>query len=399
MLAVAIVAIGVLGPAPARPSPSTGPSDPQLALGPSPTPANSLYPEIASLTGVPRFFPAPTDIRTSWLAENVTLSLAADGTRLFFVTGGTTLQSTVIGSGSPPTVIATVPECQTIAQVAAAGNVLGFVETAPVGARSAAGCVQSSSVAWSIWLSDINGAHKRRVASGVRQVNSDVTRAHPVRLGLTSRAFAYDRPNSPGLVPTGETIVVNDVATGKRLWAVQTEAAVIDLMFGGSTIGVLDREPALRLSIATEGSPGLTPFAFPLSSAALSDDGRYVSWDTVADSASGVASGLATTDLTSGVTSLLAVPSEADRPAPLRPTVATTGSGAAVAWFQTVKDGIVYPAVDISGAATGGLYSTVQAPLWISLNGNIMTMVATDSDGRYTVAYAVDLSGSGFADS
>jgi hypothetical protein len=370
-----------------------------LALGPSPTPADSLYPEIASLTGVPRFFPAPTDIRTSWLAENVTPSLAADGARLFFVTGGTTLETTAIGSGSLPTVIATVADCHTIAQVAAAGNVVGFVEIAPVGARSYDGCVASSSVTWSIWLSDINGAHKRRVASGIRLTNSDLTRAHPVWLGLTPSAFAYDRPNSPGLAPTGETIVVNDVKTGKRLWAVQTEAAVIDLMFGGSTIGVLDREPTLRLSIATADSPSLTPFAFPASSAALSDDGRYVSWDTAANSSSGVPAGLATTDLTSGVTSLLAVPSEADRPAPLRPTVTTTGTGAAVAWFETLKDGIVYPAVDIAGAAIGGLYSTVQAPLWIALSGHIMTMVATDSDGRYTVAYAVDLSGSGFAHS
>jgi hypothetical protein len=397
-----IFGAGVLGPRAAprsgatlEPDSSAGAS--AVAVAPPASPSPSAYPEIAALAGVARFNPAPADLRASWLAGNISSqTLAAVGTRLYFVTGDT-LQSTVIGSGARPKTIVTMPACQTISQVAAAGNAMGFVQTGPaVVSGDGAVCSHPSSVAWTIWLGDLDGRHLRAVASGLRPVDSAATRQHPVRLALTASTYAFNRPNSPGLMAASETILVRRVSDDRLLWNVRTDAYVSDLMLGGSTLAIVETEPELELSVADSVNPALTHIALPASAAALSEDGTYLTWDTHADAARNVPAGLVTVELGSGSTTSLAVAANSAQPKPLAPAISSTPMGPIVAWYSTLGGGLVYPAFHDYADDMGGVYSTVQAPIWIGLRGSTLILVSTDSDGAYTVAFALDLSRSGF---
>ena len=398
-VAAGIVAVGVLGPHPSlQPTATLQPAATQMAAAPSARPSAAVPAAVAGLTGIGRFPPAPLDLRTSWLAGNISSqALAAIGTRLFFVTHGNTIESTDVGSGLRPRAILNVPPCHSITQLAAAGNLLGYVETAPApDAAQPLDCGLAPAVSWTIWLGDLAGGHRRRIASGVRSVDSADTRQHPVYLALTTDTYAFDRPNSPGLMAAGETVVIRTTSGDKLLWTLQTDDQVAGLMLGGSTLAVLEREPGLELSVADATNPALTSIARPISAASLSADGRYLAWDTAADPALNVPAGVATLQLRTGGTTSLPVAPSSPRPDPLRPVVSSGASGPILAWYATAQDGISYAAFRDVARDVGGFYSTVQAPFWISLNGSTLILVSTDSDAGYTVAFALDLAGSGF---
>ena len=194
----------------------------------------------------------------------------------------------------------------------------------------------------------------------------------------------------------GETVVVRSVANDRQLWTVQSDHYVADLMLGGSTLAVLEREPGLELTVADAINPVLTHVALPASTAALSDDGQYLNWDRGPDATQNIQAGLVTLQLASDGASSLAVPSKSPEPEPLRPVVSSTAIGPIVAWYATLQGGTVYPAFLDSPDGEGGLYSTVQAPLWIALRGSTLIIVSADVDAGYTVAFALDLSRSGF---
>ena len=411
MLAGGILSVGLLGPHPSPPQTPLPPpvTSPLVAL-PSPIPITTAGPDIAGLDGLARFNPAPADVRTSWLPDNIASpSLAAIGTRIFFVVGTTRIETTVIGSVAPPKTLVSAPPCVAINQVVAAGNVLGYVQTSPVGdstsasasatpsaSATAIGCARTSRVAWTIWFTDLGGGHPRRMASGIRYVDSAATRMYPVRLAMTPTIFAINRPNSPGLMYEGETIEVRRVTDGKLLWAPQTDRYVANLMLGGSTLAVLERDTGLELNVADAVGPSLFPVARPASTASLSEDGRFVTWDVAADPARNIAAGVATLQLPSGGRTLLPVASNSTSSTPLQPVVSSTPTGPIVAWYSTAQGGAVYPAFRDSANSGSDVFSIVQAPIWIALRGSTLILVTTDRDGGYTVAFALDLSRSGF---
>jgi len=398
-LATGILAVGVLGPHPSPPpTPFPRPVTSPLVALPSAIPIATVGPDIAGLDGLDRFNPAPADVRTSWLPDNIASpSLAAIGTRIFFVVGTSRIETTVIGSVALPKTLVSALPCEAINQVVAIGDVLGYVQTAPVGGSgSATGCTRTSSVAWTIWFTDLGGGHPRRMASGIRNVDSAATRMYPVRLAMTPTIYAINRPNSPGLMYAGETIEVRRVKDGKLLWAPQTDKYVANLMLGGSTLAVLERDSGLELNIADAVGPALFPVARPASTASLSEDGRFVTWDVAADAARNIAAGVATLQLPSGGRTLLPVASNSASSTPLQPVVSSTPTGPIVAWYSTARGGAVYPAFQDSANSGSGVFSIVQAPIWIALRGSTLILVTTDRDGGYTVAFALDLSRSGF---
>ncbi len=410
-LAAGILSVGILGPHPSPPpTPLPQHVASPVAVLPSVLPVATLGPDIAGLDGLSRFNPAPADVRTSWLPDNIASpSLAAIGTRIFFVVGTTRIETTVIGSVAPPKTLVSAAPCDAINQVVATGNVLGYVQTSPVGDSTSAsasasasatanttGCARTSSVAWTIWFTDLGGGHPRRMASGIRYVDSAATRMYPVRLAMTPTIFAINRPNSPGLMYAGETVEVRRVKDGKLLWAPQTDKYVANLMLGGSTLAVLERDSGLELNIADAVGPSLFPVARPASTASLSEDGRFVTWDVAADAARNIAAGVATLQLPSGGRTLLPVASNSTSSTPLQPVVSSTPTGPIVAWYSTAQGGAVYPAFRNSADSGSGVFSIVQAPIWIALRGSTLILVTTDRDGGYTVAFALDLSRSGF---
>jgi hypothetical protein len=345
-----------------------------------------------------RFNPAPADLRTSWLPDNIASpSLTAIGTRIFFVVGTGRIESTVIGSAARPSILVSAPQCEAINQVAAAGNVLGYVLTGPVGGSGdPVGCARTSRVAWTIWFTDLAGRNPRRIASGVRAVDSAATRLYPVRLALTPSIYAFNRTNSPGLMAEGETVEVRSLNRNKLLWSVQTDSHVASLMLGGSTLAVLERDRGFELNIATTTNPALTPVARPVSAASLPEDGAYLTWDVAADATRNMPAGVVTAKLQTGGTDLLPAPLNSPFHEPFRPVISSTPTGPIVAWYATARGGAVYPAFRDYATEGGGVYSTVQAPVWIGLRGSTLIMVTTDRDGGYTVAFALDLSRSGF---
>ena len=396
--AAGILALGVMGPhSVARPG-STAPAS-GLAVHSSAGASGLPGGQVAGLDGVTQFSPEPASVRTSRLVPGIsTQSLAAVGTRLFFVSEGSGLQTTVIGSGSPPLTIATPPPCGAINQVSAAGNLLGYVETEPASPASRFnGCEMGPKVAWTIWLTDLAGGHRRRLATGVRTIDTADTMRYPVRLALTPTKYAFNRPNSPGLMATGETIEVHGVADGKLLWTAQSDYRVEGLMLGGPTLAVLESEPELEINVADASSPALTHVGLPASAASLSDDGQYLTWDAIPDISLGAAGQLVTAELGTGATRSMAVPSSSPTPTPLRPVVSSTPAGPIVAWYATAAGGTVYPAFLDPALKDNSVYPAARAPEWIALRGSTLILVANDDQTGDAIAYALDLSLSGFA--
>ena len=394
--AAGILGLGILGPRSGAGPGSTPPAGSNLAALNAAGSSDGTGP-VEGLPGVAPFRPTPADLRTSQLPSDISgQALAAVGTRLFFVTSAG-LQSTVIGSGAAPATLVSLAPCHSIDQVVASGNVLGYVETAPASSSPwSEGCDMPTRMAWTIWFSDLDGGHKRLVASGERAVDTAVTRRYPVRLALTPRVYAFNRPNSPGLMATGETLEVHSVAGDKLLWTVQSDSTVAGLMLGGATLAVLESEPWLEISVSDALNPVLTHFALPASSASLSSDGQYLTWDTAPDATHDEWQ-IVTTQLKTGGTRAQAVPSDAPAPTPLRPVVASTAAGPLVAWYATAANGAVYPEFVDPSLGRGGVYPGMKAPRWLALSGSTLVMVGADARTGGNVAVALDLSRSGFA--
>jgi hypothetical protein len=255
-------------------------------------------------------------------------------------------------------------------------------------------------VFWTIWTADLSGGNRRQIASGGRIVDSSETRLNPVWIALTAATIAFDRHNSPGIFAQGETVEVRRLSDLRLLWTVRTSGRVTGLMLGGDTVAVMEDNGGPELDVADAVNPALFPIARPAFSAALSEDGRYLSWDLGPDPSTGAPARLMTLALPSGLRD--PTPSPSPMPGgplyPLQPTVSTGTGGPIVAWFATTATG-VYPAFRDDAHAAGAVISGAGAPMWMSLHGSTLVLLSVDRRGGGNVATAFDLSQTGFANS
>jgi hypothetical protein len=404
-LATAVLGVGILGPhtaggPAATPAPSPFASSAPRETSAAPTGTAPEPTGIAALTGLARVQLPPGAGRQSWLPTQISSrSMAAIGFRLFYIVESSQVRSTDIGNQDGPATLVSVPHCQTINQLAAAGHTLAYVVTMPVGASGGYfGCGGPSKVAWSVWLLDLRGGSPRRVAAGATQAASIDDAEFPIRLALTESAYAFDRPTASNDPSRGETVEVHSL-DGKLMWTSVVQAPVAGLMLGGGELAVLTggAGPASEndgLWVADERQQKLLETAEPASSAALSSDGAYLSWDLRPGSSPGSAgqSAVGVESLGPGRSTLLTASSGSPSAYPLRPAVASTSRGPLVAWFATTPAGSVYPAFRYASDARSSVLPSVQEPAWLTLEGSILIWVTEASDGWSTGAFAVDLS-------
>jgi len=170
---VSVFGIGYFGP---HPVPRPNPSPIASLLAQNATPAAPTAVATASppepirdttnpLDGLLHLTPAANQMKQSWLPGQVSSqSMAVVGGRLFYVVDGDRIQATDLGSDNIRQTLVTVPQCQGINQLAAAGHELAYVVTSPGGSASqVAGCGSGTTVDWSVWLLDLNGGRPRRV--------------------------------------------------------------------------------------------------------------------------------------------------------------------------------------------------------------------------------------------
>jgi hypothetical protein len=397
----AIVVAGILGPH----QTARSQADPtQYPLARTPTPHQTgVQPDFADLAPAKL---APSDISMSWLSDSITgRSLAAIGKRIFYVVDSSQIESTVIGSDVEPQLLVSVPSCQTINQIAAAGDLLAYVETHPVGAPlDASGCGRPTSVAWSIWLSDLQGDQPRQVTSGVRLAGSEEVRLYPVHLALSASTYAYEVPLSPALMSPFERVEVRSTGDNRLLWSAQTDGGVSDILLGGSrlavvTDGSLMTEARMELWIGDASHPQLRRVGEPAASASISEDGTYLAWDARAPwerSLATAQAALVVDRFDSGLPQNILLPAALSAPEPLRPVVSSGLAGPIVAWYATVGRGAVYPAFLDSANERGVALFSVQSPAWIDLQGSTLIWVSADLGG-VSIAFAADLARSGNA--
>lgn len=405
VLAVSIVGLGFLGPHPpprAIPSPTAppavgrtpaGPAAPSPVVGPSPG-ANDA---VAGLTEVD---PLPGQMLQSRLPLQVAgSSFAAIGIRLFYVFQGDRIESTEIGSAGDPQVLVSVPRCEAINQLAAAGHEVAYVVTSPDGLSAiGSGCGGNRLVSWSLWLLDLNGGSPRQVAHGTRVRSSVDVGEYPIHLALTDSAYAFDRPaTAPD--SGGAAVVEVHSLSGALLWTSHSPSPVSTVMLAGGKLAVLTDGSAhgatgRTLWIADATHPALADVAQPASSASISPDGSYLAWDLPPDPASDTVVGRSAVDidlLASGRVQALAARTAADMPGQLRPSISMTRAGPAIAWLATAPGGAEFPAFRFAGGGDGGFLSSAQAPVWLNVQGGELIWVAESTDGWSASAYAVDL--------
>ena len=412
VLGASILAAGILGPRPA-PSPTSSPKPSLVARNPSP-PAPSIASSpstvertakgIEALNGLARVVPPAGQLGTTWLPGHITSgSMAAVGTRLFFITGGDQIQSTDVRSNGDVRELVGVPACQGINQLAAAGHELAYVVTSPGGPTSQVNdCGGAGKVSWSVWLVDLNGGSPRRVAGGIRTATSIDVSEFPIHLALTDTAYAFDRP--PASAATlGETVEVHAL-DGRLLWTSRTDQAVADVMLGGGTLAILTDVFAHATGVANLYTsdavhPDPVPVGQAARSASLSPDGTHLTWEVAfqppfpgPDPRDVV---IETVD--SGSEMPVLALTDGDAPAPLRPTVLSTKRGLIVTWFATTSDGAVHPAVRYAAGGNGAFLPSLQEPVWMSVQGNTLLWVAESADGWSKVAFAVDLASLGLS--
>lgn len=416
-LAAGIVGLGYFGPHPTPAATSPASASPLAAAptgAPSASPTNAPAPAVApgttgvvpggiealaGLTGLTQVTPPLDRITTSWLPLQITSrSLGVIGRRLFYIVTTDRIELSVIGSSADPVTVVTVPACEAVNQLAAAGDWLAWVVTSPAGsAEGTSGCTSLGQISWSLWLLDLRGGSPRKVASGVREETSADVAEFPTHVALTEAAYAFDRPaaaNDPG---QGETVEVHAI-DGTLLWSSPIQAPVTDVMLGGSKLAVVTQNagqgsPKLTLWVSNARQPVLREEAQPATSASLSADGTYLAWDLTLTT--GLSRGSAMSDveiesLASGQITFLTAPTTADLFEPTQPAVASTASGALVAWFATAPEGTVYPAFRLTRGG-GGLLESVQLPVWLHVDGSTLMWVAESSDGWSAMAFAVDL--------
>jgi hypothetical protein len=391
----AIVAVGMLGPRP----PSRSPAYPAQSL-PAPTPTPKQTEAQPDFAGLSQAQLAASDVSMSWLSVAVTShSLAAVGTRIYYVAEANKIESTVIGSDEDPQVLVIVPACQAINQIEAAGDLLAYVETSPTGRPvDDSGRGTPTTVAWSIWLADLEGGHQRQVASGVRAVTSADTELYPVHLALSASAYAYEVPLGSAQPTPFERVDVRSTEDNRLLWSAQTDGGVSDILLGGRqlavvTDGALMTDARMELWTGDASHTQLQRIGEPAASASISEDGTYLAWDSKAPWARSLdtaQAALVVAKVDSGLPEDILLPAALTAPEPLRPVVSSSLTGPIVAWYATVGKGAVYPAFLNPANKAGVALLSVQSPAWIGLQGSILIWVSADLGGQ-SIAFAVDL--------
>ncbi len=301
VVALGILGLGYLGPHPAGQGSAASPSaaEPsQLASAVArrqvtPTPAASRAPspgkgpgQFAATTGLSQVAEVPGE-RISWLPLQITSRRPAlIGQRLFYVVGGDRLESSVLGSSADPQVLVSTPRCQAINQLVAAGNYLLYVVTEASGPlASIGGCDTFGGVlSWTIRLIDLRTGASRTLAQGNRLRTSLDIDEFPIHVAMTSTAYAFDRPNAASDSGGGETVEVHSF-DGRTLWTATTQDHVSDVMLGDDELAVVTQTPWPALDrntlwLANAARPDLVAIADIGTSAFLTADGRFLTWDT-----------------------------------------------------------------------------------------------------------------------
>jgi hypothetical protein len=319
-------------------------------------------------------------------------SLAAVGMRIFYIVDQKRVESTVVGWSRQPDVLATAPACHSIDQIAAAGHVVAYVESWPIGIPfEATGCGLPTSMAWTVRLMDLAGSSRRIVAAGVTNGGAGRTGLAPVHLGLSDSVYAFER--SVANATLAEIIEVHSVDDGSLLLTTRSDEPVAELLVGGTSLAVLEASAGnaasdYRVQVADLGDPELRTVADRTSAAAISQDGSYLAWDA---GVGGAGTGVAMQNLASGQTEVVPALSASSATGPLDPAVSSTSRGPIVAWLATATGGSVYPAFRTLTNGSGTAIASVQITAWVSLQGSVLIWAAAAVDGSLGVAYALDL--------
>jgi hypothetical protein len=418
-LAAAVIGAGYLGPhATPRETPSPGTTlvaeGPTAAPTSAPTAAASVSPgpHQDPLSGLTQVDLLPGQLLETWLPGQVTSrSMAVVGMNLFFIVGGDRVESTTVGGDGSRQLLAEVPACQGINQLAAAGHELAYVVTSPGGPTSQVlDCGGAGQIKWSVWLLDLNGGRPHQVAQGVRPASSIDVAEFPVHLALTESAYAFDRPPSSATAGPGETVEVHAM-DGRLLWSSHTQKPVGDVMLGGATLAILAAASpqgtgGADLFTSDAAHPDPTAVEQPARSASLSPDGLHLAWDVAYQGPwdttfQGLFPGpnpplaVALETIESGVAQPLTTITDRVAPAPLRPAVSSTSRGLLVTWFATASDGKIYPAVRYADGGNGAFLPSLQEPVWMRVQGGTLFWVAEGAGGWSKVVFAVDLASLG----
>lgn len=407
-LTLGVIGIGYFGPHPAKPSSSAPPASLPSAVtaalhsdSPSVPPSGPVQIGIESLK---RFDPAPGQVSVAWLPGQISSSsMALLGRRLFYIVDGNRIESTEIGADQTKGSVVTAPKCEGINQLAVAGHELAYVVSSPGGPTAqVANCGDVRSVAWSIWLLDLNGGLPHQVAQGTRGASAIDIAAFPVHLALTDSAYAFNRPPVSTAAGIGETVEVHSL-DGRLLRTSDTQRPVAAVMLGGNTLAVLTEElshadKVFALWASGAGQPDLAPVDQPSRSAALSADGSYLAWDVVyrgpyptpANEAD-----VAIETIASGREVPLAAPTDRTSPAPLQPAIWSVDGRLVVTWFATAPGGAIYPAIRYATGGFGAFLPSLQEPIWMEVQGSTLVWVAESADGWSNAAFAVDISSLG----
>lgn len=405
VLAVSILGLGYFGPH-LTPGPTAAPpgslGSPGLKLAASARPAAASPTSAGGIDalGLVPVEPIAGQIAESWLPPQITSrSPAVLGLRLFYVVGSDRIESSVIGSSTGSQTLTSVPRCQAINQLAAAGHELAYVVTSPGGPAAAVdGCGGVDPVSWSVWILDLNGGGPRRVARGTLVAGSIEQAEFPIHLALSASAYAFDRPATSAGAGQGTTVEVH-AFDGRILWSSQSQAPVDTLMLGGDKLAVLTRAsttsgPPRTLWISDAAHPLLAEVARPASSASLAPDGSYLAWDVwrdVSNIESSARPAVAIEMLDSGRVQALTTRSLPAMPGSLQPSISITSAGPAVSWFATAADGSVYPPFRFAGGGDGAVLTGFREPTWIDAEGGTLIWLTQKSDGWSTLAFAVDM--------
>jgi hypothetical protein len=426
-IAAGILGAGILGPHPshdgAASSASVAPSPGSTAVAlvePTKPASRSGAPEdgprqLQAITGLRQVPQVPGETLTRLPLQITSQSFAIVGTRLFYVVETDRIESSVIDSAADPQTLVTVGQCQAIDEIAAAGRSLLYVVTFPGGPSATIGrCAGFDQMNWEIWLMDLPTGHTHKVASGIRQTPSSDVAEVPIHIALTADSYAFDRPVDVADPDSPETVEVHAM-DGRLLWSASTGGHVADVLLGGGKLAVVT-QPLLALGtqtlwLADSGRPRLLEVAEQVTSAALSADGSFLSWDTllqVGFSSDSFVPNIGIEDTRSGAASFLPQPTTADIEFPSEPIVSLTAHGVVAAWFATAPDGTVYPAFSrleevVSGSGSGvdpralepagrsGFLVGVQQPVWMTVQGSSLIWVAEGIDGRSAIAFEANL--------
>jgi hypothetical protein len=364
------------------------------------------------LAGVPTVTPPPGALLSSRLPAQISSgrALAALGTRLFYVLNGGSIGSTVIGTPRSDKVVVTLPHCQSVSQIAAAGHTLAYVVVEPVGATGgSAGCRGDSLVAWSLWLLDLQSGTRRQVASGGAMPSFVDQYDFPVHIALSDATFAFDLPtgsfdfaghnlNDP------DAIEVHSL-DGTLRWISPVGQRIVSVMLGGNRLAVLTAagsgggtQDTLWVADPTQTEP--RQVSEPAASAALSPDGRYLAWDLPSGNLGGgpIVAGVPGVQSAIGIKGLgsddplpSSVPSGEQSGQPLDPVVTSTPRGPLVAWLAGSSNGNGYVVFRRSWEIGGSAVPSTGRPAWLSIQGGSLVWVA-NSGGNPSQAFALDLS-------